>query len=212
VEEVNLQQGVVPMTNRMLTLYSLLTDVKIPNPSTTREEEEEPEAKKEEKTTGTTVMTKTGQRTDAQYWLSVLKMLAMRSLSHMMLHADTAILALQYQQGKMLQKLMSSALKESCLTSYVDLRRLEYRCRVLHRRVLESSETPDSANSNARGNAVCGTVWHALEDGSNGNGMNGNGEESAKALEERLRREARAGKAKAMSEMMVGYFDTSTLP
>ena len=54
--------------------------------------------------------------------------------------------------ANLLQKLMKSALKETGLKQYVDLRRLEYRMRVLHRRVLEVVPGEN------------GAVWKALED------------------------------------------------
>ena len=89
VEEVNLQQGVVPMTNQMLRLYAILADAIVPEPQATAattaaaaavavapESKESKESKGEDNTTTATTTTATatvnvgGERTDAQYWLS----------------------------------------------------------------------------------------------------------------------------------------------
>ena len=89
VEEVNLQQGVVPMTNQMLRLYAILADAIVPEPQATAattaaaaavavapESKESKESKGEDNTTTATTTTTTatvnvgGERTDAQYWLS----------------------------------------------------------------------------------------------------------------------------------------------
>ena len=124
VEEVNLQQGVVPMTPQMLNLYRLLAGATV-------EDEDPRKASSPETKTGTNTDTSPTSPTlptrgvgDVQYWLSTLKMLAMRSLSHMMLHQPTALLALR---GGLMPLLMHNALRDTQLPSYVDLRRLEYR-------------------------------------------------------------------------------------
>ena len=124
-----------------------------------------------------------------------LKMLAMRSLAHLMLHEPTSLLALR---GGMMKRLMRNALSETRLPSYVDLRRLEYRCRVLHKRVLEID--PGGMN---------GAVWKTLEEKKGGEG----GVESIAAAEERVRKENREEEGRRLVEMMVGWFDYDlTLP
>ena len=213
IEEVNLQQGIIPMKKSMLKLYSLLTDVELHSTTTSleskqdnmEEDKEDKEEKEEKEATGATGATgdkgekgaeeeKTMdqlslERTDAQYWLSILKMLAMRSLSHMMLHQQTALLALR--ETNLLQKLMKSALKETGLKQYVDLRRLEYRMRVLHRRVLEVVPGEN------------GAVWKALEDIN----RKGEGEESASEKAIREKKKKRMVDAKQFAQEMLGFCD-----
>ena len=101
----------------------------------------------------------------------------------MMLHQPTALLALR---GGLMPLLMHNALRDTRLPSYADLRRLEYRCRVLHKRVLETS-------------GLDGAVWQAMEDAAGG-------KETAAALAERLLREKRGQVALEESTSMWAKF------
>merc|ERR1712166_1517653 len=54
IEEVNLQQGIIPMKKSMLKLYSLLTDVELHSTTTSLESKQEKEEKEVTGATGAT--------------------------------------------------------------------------------------------------------------------------------------------------------------
>jgi hypothetical protein len=135
VEEVDLQQGIVPLTSGMISLFMKLADLDLVGMDSTRTVPGDP------------AINRTKQ-TDAQFWLSTLKMLGMRSLAHLMLHEPTAK---KVHAAGAMRNLLQNALREAELPAYVELGHLEYQSRTLRKRVLEVS--PDRH----------GTVWTTLQ-------------------------------------------------
>jgi hypothetical protein len=135
VEEVNLQQGIIPMTSGMLALFMKLADLDLAGIESSYPVKDKTAVKHTE-------------QNDAQYWLSTLKMLGMRSLAHLMLHEPTAQ---KVHAAGAMQNLLRNALREAELPAYVELAHLEYQSRTLRKRVLEVS--PDRH----------GIVWTSLQ-------------------------------------------------